>query len=191
MHEDGTAAPAGARARTREGRTIFDPQLVFLLAALGALVALAWWRGGPELVRGGFGEGGELLLRFGLLIVVSFLAAGFAQALLPQELVQGALGRDAGIRGVALATAAGAVTPAGPFVSMPLAVTMLRAGASPAAVVAFLTAWSLLAVHRLVAWEIPIMGARFALARYAFSLVLSLLAGVLALWAERWLRGTG
>ncbi|MBW2242285.1 MAG: hypothetical protein JRH01_09880 [Deltaproteobacteria bacterium] len=45
--------------------------------------------------------------------------------------------------------------------------------------VAFLTAWSLLAVHRLVAWEVPILGARFAIVRYGVSLALPVLAGLI------------
>jgi len=45
-------------------------------------------------------------------------------------------------------------------------------------VVAYLTAWSLLALHRLVAWEVPILGARFALLRFAVSILLPILAGL-------------
>ncbi len=157
---------------------MLDPQLAFMAALLAALAGLAWWRGGESLVRQGLGDGLDLLLRFGLLIAVSFLAAGLAQALVPRGWIEGALGHDAGLRGILIATAAGAITPAGPFVSMPIAAVMLRAGASPAAVVAFLTAWSLLALHRLVAWEVPILGARFALLRYGVSLGLPVLAGL-------------
>ncbi len=158
---------------------MFDPQLAFMVVLLLALAGLAFWQGGTPLVREGLGQGGELLLRFGLLIAVSFLAAGLAQSLVPREWVQGALGHDAGFRGILIATAAGAVTPAGPFVSMPIAAVLIRSGAAPAAVVAFLTAWALLAVHRLVAWEIPILGVRFAVLRYAASLLLPILAGLL------------
>ena len=56
--------------------------------------------------------------------------------------------------------------------SLPIAATRLRSGAEPAAVVTYLPAWSLLAVHRLVAWELPLLGARFALVRYAMCVVL-------------------
>jgi uncharacterized membrane protein YraQ (UPF0718 family) len=90
------------------------------------------------------------------------------------------------MRGIVLATAAGIATPAGPFVSLPIAATLLRAGAEPAAVVTYLTAWSLLAVHRLVAWEVPILGARFALVRYAICAALPLLAGLLTRGLGRW-----
>jgi hypothetical protein len=47
-------------------------------------------------------------------------------------------------------------------------------------VIAYLSAWSLLALHRLVAWEVPILGARFALVRYAICVALPILAGLLA-----------
>ncbi len=150
-----------------------------MLLVLAALALLAAQRGGLPLLREGLGEGGLLLWRFGRLIAVSFLAAGLAQVLVPREWVEGALGREAGVRGILIASAAGIVTPAGPFVSMPIAAVLLRSGASPAAVVAFLSAWSLLALHRLVAWEIPILGARFALLRYVVSLALPVLAGLL------------
>ena len=78
------------------------------------------------------------------------------------------------------ATAAGAITPAGPFVSMPLAAGMLRAGAGAAAVITFVSAWGLLAIHRLIAWEIPILGAGFAISRWMLCLVLPPIVGLLA-----------
>jgi uncharacterized membrane protein YraQ (UPF0718 family) len=160
-------------------RPLLDAQLLLMLALAVALAALAWWLGGATLVRAGLSEGGDQLLRYGLLIAVSFLAAGLAQVSIPSEWIRGALGRDSGPRGILLASAAGIATPAGPFVSLPIAAGLLRAGADPAAVVAYLTAWSLLALHRLVAWELPILGARFALVRYAICAVLPILAGFL------------
>lgn len=159
--------------------SVLDAQLGLMLAVAAALAALAWSRGGPALFRAGLGEGWGQLVRYGLLIAVSFVAAGFAQVLIPSEWVRGALGRDSGLRGLVLASGAGIATPAGPFVSLPIATTLLRGGADPAAVIAYLTAWSLLALHRLVAWEVPILGARFALVRYAICAALPILAGLL------------
>lgn len=160
-------------------RPILDVQFVLMVAVGLALGALAWWRGGETLLRAGLGEGADQLVRYGALIAVSFLAAGFAQVLVPTEWIRSALGADSGMRGIALAAAAGIATPAGPFVSFPIATALLRAGAEPATVVTYLSAWSLLAVHRLVAWEVPILGARFALVRYAVCAALPILAGLL------------
>jgi len=163
---------------------MLDAQFILMLAVAAALAGLAWSRGGESLLRAGLSEGVDQFVRYALLIAVSFLAAGFAQVLIPSEWIRGALGRGSGMRGIALATAAGIATPAGPFVSLPIAATLLRAGAEPAAVVTYLTAWSLLAVHRLVAWEVPLLGARFALVRYAICAALPVLAGLLTrgLW---------
>ena len=159
---------------------VFDGQFFFLLGLLGALCALAWWRGGSDLVREGLAGGGTLFVRFAAIIAVSFLAAGLAEVLVPHDWVRDALGRDSGLRGLLLASAAGIVTPAGPFVSMPIAAAMLRAGAAVGPVVAFLTGWSVLALHRTLAWEVPILGLRFALLRWGISLLLPVVAGALA-----------
>ncbi len=164
---------------------MFDANFFLLLGVLVVLAALAWWRGGPELVSTGLASGTALLVRFALIIVISFLAAGFVEALVPIEWVKTYLGQEAGLRGIVLASAAGIVTPAGPFVSMPLAAVMLKAGVGAAPVVAFLTAWSVVSLHRFVAWEVPILGFPFAAARYAVCLVLPLVAGFLARAALR------
>ena len=157
---------------------MLNGSLLVMLGVAVTLAAVAWLRGGEPLVREGLGRGFGLLAEFALLLVVSFLAAGLVATLLPEESIRAALGRESGLRGILIATGAGVVTPAGPFVAMPIAAVMLRSGAALAAVVAYLTAWSLLAVHRLIAWEAPIVGLRFALLRYAVSLLLPVLAGL-------------
>lgn len=167
------------------GRPLVDSAFYVMLGALALLAVVAWWRGGPALVTEGLRGGGSLLVRFSLVLVVSFLAAGLVEVVVPREWVARALGHDSGFVGILLGTAAGVVTPAGPFVSMPLAAVFIRSGAAPGPVVAFLTGWALLALHRLIAWEIPILGPRFALFRFLVSLALPVLAGLLARWASR------
>lgn len=159
---------------------ILDGNFWFMLALLAALVALALVRGGTPLVFEGMGAGTRQFLRFALVLFVSFLVAGMVESLLPRAWVSRALGEGAGMRGLLLASAVGLVTPAGPFVSMPLAAGMLRAGAAPAAVVAFVASWGLLAIHRLIAWEIPMLGAPFALSRWVLCLGVPVALGVLA-----------
>jgi hypothetical protein len=72
-----------------------------------------------------------------------------------------------------------------------LAASMLRTGAAPPAVVTFLAAWSLLALHRLVAWEVPILGASFAFTRWTICLLLPVLAGALTRFALKLSSGGG
>ncbi len=153
---------------------------LLLAAVLAGLVGLAYARGGGDLVRHGLGSGGGLLLRYAPVLLLSFLAAGLAETLVPHDWVRQALGEESGLRGIVIASAAGLLTPAGPFVSMPIAASMVQVGAGKGPVVAFLTSWSLLALHRFVAWEVPILGWRFALLRYAVCLGLPIVAGLLA-----------
>jgi uncharacterized membrane protein YraQ (UPF0718 family) len=159
---------------------VIDGTLLLMLALLAGLAALAHAKGGVELMSAGFGDGGRMLVRFGPVIIVSFLAAGFAEALIPQDWVRERLDSGSGMAGILLGAGAGIITPAGPFISMPIAAIMVRSGAGAGPVVAFLSAWSLLALHRFVAWEVPILGWRFAALRYLTCLVLPIAAGLIA-----------
>lgn len=161
-------------------RPVFDGSFFLILFALAALGALAWWRGGNELLVDGLGRGSALLVRFGAVLVLSFLAAGLAEVLIPRDAIARVMGQDSGLSGILLATGAGALTPAGPFVALPIAAVMQASGAGPGPVVAYLTGWSLLALHRFVAWEIPILGPRFAFFRLGVTLLLPVLAGLVA-----------
>jgi uncharacterized membrane protein YraQ (UPF0718 family) len=163
-----------------KARRVIDGTLIVLLVLLGGLALLSHARGGGEAVSEGFRGGVELLLRFGPVIIVSFLAAGFAEQLVPQDWVRERLDEGSGLTGILIGVGAGILTPAGPFVSMPIAAVLLRSGAGAGAVVAFLSAWSLLSLHRLVAWEVPILGLRFAVLRYGVCVVLPVAAGLLA-----------
>ena len=159
---------------------MFDTTLFAVGAALAALALLAYLRGGAPLVGDSLDAGIRLFLRNLPLLALSFLAAAFAERLIPHELVRAHLGASSGFTGILLGAAAGLLTPGGPYVSMPLAAVLLRAGAGPGPVVAFVSAWALLALHRFVAWEIPLLGLRFALLRYAVCIALPLAAGIAA-----------
>ena len=159
---------------------MFDGTLLVLTAVVAALAWVAYARGGEELLRRGLADGGVLLYRYAPLIVVSFLAAGLASAVLPEQWVKSSFGAQSGLLGILLATAMGVVTPAGPFVSIPIAAVMIRSGAASGPVVAFISGWSLLALHRFIAWEVPMLGWRFATLRYTSCIVLPPIAGLIA-----------
>lgn len=153
--------------------------IVFVVVTIGLGVAV-WLRGGADLLREGLGNGGNMLLGSGLLIVISFFAAGLVEALIPRQAIATALGVDSGLRGILLATGAGVLTPSGPFVAIPIAAALERSGAGMAPLVAYISAWGLLALHRLVAWEIPILGSQLALTRWGVCLLLPVLAALVA-----------
>ena len=159
---------------------ILDNNFWIVFTLLVLLAGVAYLRGGVPLLGEGLGNGARLFGRMAAVLFLFFLVAGLAETLMPRAWVSAALGEESGWRGLFLASAAGIITPAGPFVSMPLAVGMLKSGAAPAAVITFLSAWSLLALHRLVAWEVPILGASFALTRWGLCLLLPVGVGAIA-----------
>ena len=61
---------------------------------------------------------------------------------------------------------------------------LLKGGASVGAVTAYLSAWALLGVHRVLAFEIPILGWRFALLRFVSSLLAPVFVGFVAQWFD-------
>ncbi|HEY8378897.1 MAG TPA: permease [Nannocystis sp.] len=150
---------------------------LFLLA--GALLILS----GLAAAKGVFVDGLQRSLRtfaaMTPILLVAFLLAGMAEALLPPGFVERWLSDAAGPRGFLVAWLAGVLTPAGGLVGMPLVAGLLKAGAGVGVLVTYLTSMTLLPLLR-VPMEVGIYGGRLALLRIAASLVLPLLAGVIA-----------
>lgn len=115
----------------------------------------------------------------------ALVAAECIGRLLPPAYVAALLGEQSGVAGALFAAVLGALLPGGPMVAFPLAIALARAGAGQAALVALVTAWSLLAINRTLLFELPLMGSRFTLTRLGVSLPLTLGAGLLALAAVR------
>jgi uncharacterized membrane protein YraQ (UPF0718 family) len=113
-------------------------------------------------------------------LVPAFVLAGMASVLVPSQTVTRWLGHEAGLRGLLIGTAAGVLTPGGPFIAFPFLAVLLKGGASIGSVSAYLTAWALLGVHRVLAFEVPILGWRFVLIRCLASLGVPVLVGALA-----------
>ena len=116
---------------------------------------------------------------------LALLAAGFVAVLIPQDVIGGLIGGASGFLGIATSSVLGSFLPGGPFVTFPFVIALMNYGAGEPQMVAFIAAWSVIAIHRVIAWEIPLMGARFWFVRFASSAILPPLSGVLAalLWA--------
>jgi len=159
---------------------------VVLLALVVGLGAVCFWKGGTALLGEGFRASGKSALTLVPLLVVVFLLAGFAEVLLPKETVSAWLSDAAGFRGLLVAWVAGALTPGGGPVGLPLAASLLRAGAGTGVLVTYLTSMSLLSFVRLPL-EIGIYGNRLTALRVACSVVLPILAGLTANLLSSWI----
>ena len=118
----------------------------------------------------------EVLPRVGL----ALLTAGFLGKLLPGEPVAKLIGPETGFIGIMIASAVGGFIPSGPMVSFPVVVVLVQAGAGFPQVCAFVTAWSVLALHRVLIYEITLMGWQFSATRLVSSLILPPLCGLIA-----------
>lgn len=154
------------------------PTVVLGVLAL-ALVLIGYHRGQGEHIAG-LKAGGDLLLQVLPLLVFAMIVAGMAPLLVPRQLLLKWVGAASGMRGILIGTVAGGLAPGGPYVSLPLVVVLLQAGASIGTVVAFLTGWSLWALSRLP-MEVAIVGYKVTLIRLATTFFFPPIAGWLAL----------
>jgi uncharacterized membrane protein YraQ (UPF0718 family) len=115
-------------------------------------------------------------------LAVGVIGAGFIAKAMPQDVVVAWLGPASGVGGVAVAALAGAATPGGPVVGFAIGAAALKAGAGLPQVVAFVTAWSLYTLNRMLVWEIPVMPMRFVLVRSLVSLPFPFAAAAITAW---------
>lgn len=154
--------------------------VVVLWGLLAALVAVALRRGDAALERGAVRaveQLGRLLPR----MIFALIASGFIAKLIPAAYISRFLGEEAGVTGVLIGAAAGLIIPAGPVIAFSIAAVFARADASFPALVAFITSWSLFAMHRIVIYEIPLLGPSFLRMRLISVSALPLVAGAVAL----------
>jgi uncharacterized membrane protein YraQ (UPF0718 family) len=124
---------------------------------------------------------GERFLEIMPRIALALMAAGFIGVLVPSEPVARHIGPDSGLLGILIASVVGGFVPGGPILSFPLVVVLYKAGAGIPQLIAFLTAWSVFAFHRVAIYEVNLMGWRFSAVRLISSVVLPPLAGLLAM----------
>ena len=154
------------------------PVIILTVAAL-ALAVVAYVKD-PGLPMLGAQTGFKMLWFVLPRLVPALILAGLLQVVIPQEVVARYFGREAGFRGIVIASFAGMLTPGGPMVTVPFLVALANSGAALAPLVAYMTSWSLFGLQRIIAWEAPLMGWPFVGVRVASSLVFPVLAGWIA-----------
>lgn len=164
-------------------RLAFDRSFLFVVAFATASAVLCWLLRGREAVFESLEADGLLLLKIAPAVLGAVLLSNILVALVPSSVIKNWLGENSGWRGLAVATAVGAMVPGGPMISFPIVLSLFSAGAEIGVMTAFITSWAVLALHRMILWELPLMGSEFAVVRVASSLALPFVAG----WSMRWL----
>jgi uncharacterized membrane protein YraQ (UPF0718 family) len=154
---------------------------IIIMAVLAVLLCLiGLYRGKGEHVAG-LSAAWRMTLQVLPLLLLAFVVAGMAQALMPRTLISKWIGAESGLRGIFIGTLAGGLAPGGPYVSLPLAAGLLKSGAGVGTMVAFLTGWSLWAINR-IPMEVGMMGWKFTLIRIASTFFFPPIAGLIAHW---------
>ena len=159
-----------------------NPGVLIIYALLIILGIVALSRGHGSF-RQGLVRGTEQLVKLLPRMFCALVAAGFLAILIPTEVISSYLGAEAGFKAIVIATFTGMIFPAGPAISFSIAAVLASEGASTPALVAFITSWSVFALHRVFIFEIPLLGISFTRLRMLSCLILPLLAGGLTLAA--------
>lgn len=112
-------------------------------------------------------------------LLVAFLIIGYVNVLGTEELIQSWIGPESGWSGLIVGTLVGMLLPGGPYVVFPLIGVLYQGGAGIGAAVALITSWAMLAFIS-VAFELPLMGWRFAAIRWGLGLPVPIMAGAVA-----------
>lgn len=149
--------------------------LVVLLAVLLTLAVQRQEDFGPVARR--------FLEQFAVLVprmLCALVAAGFIAELIPKEAIARLLGTDAGLLALPVAAASGLLVPAGPVIAFAIAAVFAKSGASTAALITFITSWSIFAAHRILIYELPLVGPSFLRLRVSSVVAVPFLAGLMA-----------
>lgn len=151
--------------------------------------AITWHLKGPATVEQAVLGDVDLFVFLVPRMLGGMLLAGLIQVVLPPEVVAKWVGAESGFRGLVIASVVGALTPGGPMTSFPIVVAFYMSGADRGALVAYLTAWSLLGLQRFMIWELPLLGPDIAFYRLLAVFWMPVLAGFIArqlrIWDER------
>ncbi|MGD8353640.1 MAG: permease [Pseudomonadota bacterium] len=161
----------------RRNNGMLTATIIFAVTAV-VLLSIGYFRGEGQHIAG-LKAGFNILIQILPLLCLAFIVAGMVQVLIPKEVIGQWVGAESGWRGILIGTAAGGLTPGGPFVSMPMVAGFFKAGAGYGTMVAYITAWSLLSVARLPL-EVGILGWRFTVIRIACTWFMAPLAGFIA-----------
>jgi uncharacterized protein len=153
-----------------------DTSTVVMMTAALITLAVVYFKS-PEAAGKGLNATGSLILEITPRMIAAFLLAGLVQAIVPQEVIVRWMGHGTGFKGILIGMTLGGITPGGPMTHFPVIATFYKMGVGIGPLVAYLTAWSLFGLQRIIMWEIPFLGAKVVAIRFAVSFLFPLLAG--------------
>lgn len=155
---------------------------VVILLTLVAFAALVAYVKNPSLPVQGLYASGRLFGRVWLELLLGFIIAGLLDVLVSPGQVTAWLGTESSMRGIVAGWLAGLALPGGPYLLFPIAAGLWKAGVGPGALIALITAKTLVSPIRMLTYEAPLLGWRLTLARCVPALFLPPIMGLIGQW---------
>lgn len=162
-------------------RRRLDATALILLGLVVAAAIVAYAKD-PALPLQGLKSSGRLLGGVWLELGLGFLLAGLIDVLVPAALVTRWMGSERLGQGLLAGWGMGLIMPGGPYLVFPVAAKLLDSGAAPGALIAFLTAKTLVSPVRMLTYEAPLLGWPLTLARFIPGVLLPPVLGWLGQW---------
>jgi uncharacterized protein len=157
-------------------RRSMDTSTIVMLAAAIVTLIIVYWKS-PQAANDGLNATVSLIIEIIPRMIAAFTLAGLIQAVVPQELIVRWMGHGSGAKGIMIGMMLGSVTPGGPMTHFPVIASLYKVGIGVGPLVAYLTAWSLFGLQRVIMWEIPFLGPKIVAIRFAVSFFFPVLAG--------------
>ena len=155
-----------------------------IVFSVPVILAILAWRRHDGTLHKSLTRWAEQLAQILPTMAMAMIAAGFFAAMIPDAIISRYLGSESPIVGVLIGSVAGILFPTGPVVVFSLSASFAVAGASTSALVAFVTSWTLFALHRMVIYELPLLGPSFVVVRVLSILSIPFIAGFLTVGIE-------
>lgn len=158
--------------------------LIAMGAMLFAMLFAVYWLHGSLGLGTAIKTAGVTGGKFLPILFLAFLMMGCVELLLPADLTERWLSDAAGWRGIIIAWIAGALTPAGSVVGLPLIAALSKAGAGLSVLITYMVSLALLSAIRFP-MEVGIVGWRLAILRFTVCLFVPPLTGIITLTIVR------
>jgi uncharacterized protein len=158
---------------------------LFVLLGLLVVATVAAQIRQPGLPLEGLRASGRLLGSVWIELTLGFLLAGMVDVLIPAATLTRWLGADAPGRGLLAGWAIGLLLPGGPYVAFPVVAGLFAKGAAPGALIALISAKTLLSPVRMLTYEAPLLGWPMTAARLLPALFIPPLLGLIGEWLFR------
>jgi uncharacterized membrane protein YraQ (UPF0718 family) len=162
-------------------RRSMDTSTIVMMMAAAVMLAAVYYKS-PEAANKGLNATASLILEITPRMIAAFTLAGLFQAVVPQEVIVRWMGHGSGYKGLLIGLSLGGVTPGGPMTHFPVIASLFKMGVGVGPLVAYLTAWSLFGLQRIIMWEIPFLGPKVVILRVTVSFFFPLIAGWLCEW---------